>query len=56
VVDTCSFQKGTWGANFVDEMKPQKGDLVVEAKHGLCAFTSTNLDFILRGRGIENVA
>lgn len=55
VVDTASFQKGTWGAEFADEMRPQKGDLVVEGKRGLCAFASTNLDFILRGRGIENV-
>lgn len=56
VVDTSSFRKGTWGADFADEMQPQEGDLVVEGKRGLCAFSSTNLDFILRGRGIENVA
>jgi ureidoacrylate peracid hydrolase len=56
VVDTNSFRKGTWGAEFTDEMRPQEGDLVVEGKRGLCAFASTNLDFILRGRGIENVA
>ena len=56
VVDTSSFRKGTWGADFAEEMKPQEGDLIVEGKRGLCAFSSTNLDFILRGRGIENVA
>lgn len=56
VVDTSSFRKGTWGAEFADDMKPQEGDLVVEGKRGLCAFNSTNLDFILRGRGIKNVA
>ena len=56
VVDSSSFQKGTWGADFADEMQPQEGDLVVEGKRGLYAFASTNLDFILRGRGIENVA
>lgn len=56
VVDTASFRKGTWGAEFAEEMKPQQGDLIVEGKRGLCAFASTNLDFILRGRGIENVA
>jgi nicotinamidase-related amidase len=56
VVDTSSFRKGTWGAEFADEMQPQEGDLVVEGKRGLCAFSSTNLDFILRGRGIKNVA
>jgi ureidoacrylate peracid hydrolase len=56
VVDTSSFRKGTWGAEFVEGMQPSKGDLVIEGKRGLCAFASTNLDFILRGRGIENVA
>lgn len=56
VVDSSSFRKGTWGADFAAEMQPQEGDLVVEGKRGLCAFASTNLDFILRGRGIENVA
>ncbi|MGB3716800.1 MAG: cysteine hydrolase [Candidatus Promineifilaceae bacterium] len=56
VVDSSSFRKGTWGAEFTAEMQPQEGDLVVEGKRGLCAFASTNLDFILRGRGVENVA
>lgn len=56
VVDTNSFRKGSWGAEFVEGMGPSKGDLVVEGKRGLCAFNSTNLDFILRGRGIQNVA
>jgi len=37
-------------------MRPQEGDLIVEGKRGLCAFNSTNLDFILRGMGIKNVA
>jgi ureidoacrylate peracid hydrolase len=56
VVDTNSFRKGTWGAEIVDVMAPQSGDLVVEGKRGLCGFASTNLDFILRSRGIQNVA
>lgn len=56
VVDSESFRKGSWGAEFTDEMRPQEGDLIVEGKRGLCAFNSTNLDFILRGMGIENVA
>ena len=56
VVDSNSFRKGTWGADFVEGMQPAEGDLVVEGKRGLCAFNSTNLDFILRGMGIENVA
>lgn len=56
VVDTRSFRKGTWGAEIVDSMKPAESDIVVEGKRGLCAFGSTNLDFILRSRGLQNVA
>ena len=56
VVDSKSFRKGSWGAEIVDELKPQPGDIVVEGKRGLCGFASTNLDFILRSRGIETIA
>jgi len=55
-VDTNSYRKGTWGAEIADVMAPQPGDLVVEGKRGLCGFASTNLDFILRSRGIKTVA
>ncbi len=56
VVDSRSFRKGTWGAEIVDVLKPEPGDIIVEGKRGLCGFASTNLDFILRSRGITNVA
>ena len=56
VVDSKSFRKGSWGAEIVDELKPQPGDIVVEGKRGLCGFASTNLDFILRSRGITDIA
>lgn len=56
VVDSNSFVKGSWGADFAEEMTPAEGDIVVEGKRGLCAFASTNLDFILRSRGLQNVA
>lgn len=55
VVDSQAFRKGTWGAAIVDALKPQPGDVVAEGKVGLDAFASTNLDFILRSRGVENV-
>jgi ureidoacrylate peracid hydrolase len=55
VVDSKSFRKGTWGAEIVDALKPGPRDIVVEGKRGLCGFASTNLDFILRSRGITNV-
>jgi ureidoacrylate peracid hydrolase len=56
VVDSKSFRKGTWGAEIVDDLKPGESDIVVEGKRGLDAFASTNLDFILRSRGITTIA
>ncbi|MGE0118064.1 MAG: cysteine hydrolase [Dongiaceae bacterium] len=56
VVDSKSFRKGTWGAEIVDALAPHPGDIVVEGKRGLCGFASTNLDFILRSRGITDIA
>jgi ureidoacrylate peracid hydrolase len=36
--------------------RPGLTDIVVEGKRGLCGFASTNLDFILRSRGITDIA
>lgn len=55
VVDNNAFVKGTWGAEFTESSQPQPGDIVIEGKRGLDAFGSTNLDFILRSKGLENV-
>lgn len=55
VKQTSAFIAGTWGADFVDGMKPIAGDLVVKGKSGLCGFASTNLDFLLRQNSIQNV-
>jgi ureidoacrylate peracid hydrolase len=56
VVDSKSFRQGSWGAQIVDDLKPGPSDIVVEGKRGLDAFASTNLDFILRSRGITTIA
>ena len=56
VVDSKSFRQGSWGAEIVDVLKPEPGDIVVEGKRGLCGFATTNLDFILRSRGISTIA
>ena len=40
----------------VEDLAPQPSDIVVEGKRGLDAFASTNLDFILRSRGITTIA
>lgn len=55
VVDGKAFVKGQWGAKISEELAPQKDDIVVEGKRGLDTFASTNLDFMLRSKGIETV-
>jgi nicotinamidase-related amidase len=56
VVDGQAFVKGSWGAAIVDELAPSQGDIVIEGKRGLDTFASTNLDFILRSKGITTIA
>ena len=56
VVDSTAFVKGQWGSEIVDTVAPQEGDIVVEGKRGLDTFATTNLDFILRARGITTIA
>jgi nicotinamidase-related amidase len=55
VVDGNAFVKDSWGAAIVDVLAPQPGDIVVEGKRGLDTFASTNLDFILRSKGISTI-
>lgn len=56
VVDGHAFVKDSWGAAIVDDLAPQAGDIVIEGKRGLDTFASTNLDFILRSKGITTIA
>ena len=56
VVDSTAFVKDSWGAEIIDDLAPQEGDIVVEGKRGLDTFATTNLDFILRARGITTIA
>ena len=56
VVDATAFVKGEWGSEIVDVLAPHEGDVVIEGKRGLDSFATTNLDFILRGRGITTIA
>jgi ureidoacrylate peracid hydrolase len=55
VVDGNAFVKGSWGAAIVDDLAPADGDIVIEGKRGLDTFASTNLDFILRSKGITTI-
>ena len=45
---------GTWGAAHVDELAPKAGEPVV-VKYAYGAFVGTNLDTMLRSRGIETL-
>jgi nicotinamidase-related amidase len=56
VVDAGAFVKGEWGAEITDALAPHQGDVILEGKRGLDSFATTNLDFILRGRGITTIA
>ncbi|BEP14490.1 hypothetical protein acdb102_28010 [Acidothermaceae bacterium B102] len=56
VVDGNAFVKGSWGAAIIDELAPAETDIVIEGKRGLDTFASTNLDFILRSKGITTIA
>jgi nicotinamidase-related amidase len=55
VVDGNAFVKDSWGAAIVDDLAPEPGDIVIEGKRGLDTFASTNLDFILRSKGIQTI-
>jgi len=55
VVDAAAFVKGEWGAEIVDALAPQEGDVILEGKRGLDSFATTNLDFILRSKGITTI-
>ena len=56
VVDGKAFVKDSWGARIADALTPVDGDIVIEGKRGLDTFASTNLDFILRSKGITTIA
>jgi nicotinamidase-related amidase len=55
ILNGKAFIKGSWGAAIVDELAPAQGDIVIEGKRGLDTFASTNLDFILRSKGITTI-
>ncbi len=53
---TGAWLKGTPGPEIIEELTPQKGDIIVEGKKTLDAFHSTALDYLLRANEIEYVA
>eukprot|EP00128_Syssomonas_multiformis_P017024 Colp12_sorted_trinity150504_noHs@4395 len=49
------FPRGQWASEFCESMQPKDGDIIVAGKRGLCAFASTDLDFLLRHKGIRTI-
>ena len=45
---------GSWGADVIDQLKPEGNEIVV-INFGSDSFEATDLDLILRNRGIRNV-
>ena len=45
---------GTWGAEFYAGIQPEEGEIII-TKHRYSAFLGTNLDLILRSRGIRSL-
>ena len=62
--DTCGLLKeakdnseclvGSWGADVIDELKPEGNEIIV-INFGSDSFEGTDLDLILRNRGVRNV-
>ena len=46
--------EGTWGAEFHAGLEPVSGDMVV-TKHRYSAFIGTDLDMLLRARGVQSL-
>ena len=45
---------GSWGAEFIDELKPKNSELII-TKYTYGAFEGTNLNTILRRKGIQTL-
>jgi len=52
--DLLACAEGTWGAEFYAGFEPLPGELVI-TKHRYSAFIGTDLDLILRSRGIKSL-
>lgn len=56
VVEGKAFLKNSAGSKFFNELIPQPHDVVAEGKKTLSAFSSSNLEFILRSNDITKIA
>ena len=55
VYDGDVFAPGSWGHEIIDELKPIDGEIILEGKRSLSAFSHTNLAELLRFAGIKNL-
>lgn len=54
IKDGDALVEGSWGAEFHPELLPVDGEITV-TKRGVSAFAGTDLELVLRNRGIDNV-
>ena len=54
VKESGALMEGTWGAEFHPTVKPQDGEVVV-VKRGVSAFAGTDLDIVLKAKGIHQL-
>ncbi|MGH2638276.1 MAG: cysteine hydrolase family protein, partial [Rhabdochlamydiaceae bacterium] len=54
-VNTPALRAGSWGAEFVDEVKPKPEEDLIVTKHRYNAFYGTDLEVALRARGIKSL-
>ena len=53
---TGAFVEGGFGARFFHEMEPEPCDVVIRNRRGICPFHQTELDGLLRDRGVRRLA
>jgi nicotinamidase-related amidase len=54
IKDAGALVEGSWGAEIHPDLTPVDGEVVV-TKRGVSAFAGTDLELVLRNRGIDNV-
>lgn len=52
---TTLFKKGSWGAEFHTELQSVDGDIIIQNHWTASGFTNTDLDFLLKMHGIEEI-
>ena len=55
VKDTGAFQRGSWGAKVAENLDVAENDIIIDNKSGTCAFATTDLEMVLKQKGISNI-